>query len=152
PGGTPGAPGAGFPQGMDPTAMGQTDPAIQQERVSQAAQIGQSLGVEPGATRKVSPADQEAHAKRLEKADGNQLEALAKDPKFLAAASPQTKAKLMEKLQNSPCGGIGGAERGQMALDLLKSCKSKDEYDQMVNSLGGKKKVEDLLKDGNIRK
>jgi hypothetical protein len=76
---------------------------------------------------------------------------MTKDPKFLEAASPQTKAKLLEKLQNFPFGGMAG-ERGKMALDLLKSCKTKDEYDQMVNALGGKKKVEDLFRDGDVKK
>jgi hypothetical protein len=39
---------------MDPSLGMGTDPALQQQRVAQAQQLGQSLGLEPGVTRKVS--------------------------------------------------------------------------------------------------
>jgi hypothetical protein len=126
------------------------------EFMQEAAELGRSPALPGAAARaaggeQLSPARTTEVTESIEKANGQQAAQMAKDPNVLAKASPKDKAKLFDKLQNNTFGGIHGEQQGRLALDILKSCKTKEEYDQVVQKLGGPQRVQQYIHDPKIK-
>lgn len=105
-------------------------------RLSQCAQKNNVPGL--GYTQS---AEQVAkNAEKIEKADGDKTVELSKDAELLRNASPEQKIKMIKELGK---GFDGHDDKKCMAIDrILSSCRSKAEFDRVLDGAGGK----DLLK------
>jgi hypothetical protein len=126
-------------------------PVAGQSLVSTAQQLAQG-GALGGAAPSTQPSEsgpsaeaQAAASEKIAKTGGDEAIKLAKDGSFVAGLTPAQKAELFKKLPKG--GGMydskdqlhGGA--AEAAQSLLGSCKTKAEYDEVLNLLGGKDSV-----------
>ena len=82
-------------------------------------------------------------AARINAADDDAAVAIARDPRAMELATPQQKAALAKKLM----GGHTNAEEEAALKNILLSCKSGDELEQVVQMSGGWEEVADELDD-----
>lgn len=108
------------------------------DRLSQSAQKNNVAGL--GYTQS---AEQVAkNAEKIEKADGDKTVELSKDAELLRNASPEQKIKMIKELGK---GFDGHDDKKCMAIDrILSSCRSKAEFDQVLNGAGGKDLLQHL--------
>jgi hypothetical protein len=133
----------------------------QEERLSQARQLAQEGGIGPGPrtpeTKAAGAASQDSAtpagasgAKSAATAAGKPphralppLE-LAKDKAALEQASDEEKAKAIHAILNRSGPRLSPEER-MAAVNILKSCKSKQEYDKVVQMAGGWDEVSKIV-------
>lgn len=83
-----------------------------------------------------------AYFERIEKArkDDDAAEALAKDPKAMALASNDDKAAMVRRLIK----GHTTDPQDRAMVDILESCTSKEDFEEVMNKAGGKDVVDEM--------
>lgn len=89
------------------------------------------------------PAEQlSKYAEQIEKADGDKTTELAKDTELLKNATPEQKIKMVNELGK---GFDGHDDKKSIAIDrILSSCKTKAEFDKVLDGAGGKEMLKQL--------
>ncbi|MBI1786274.1 MAG: hypothetical protein HYR60_01830 [Acidobacteria bacterium] len=126
--------------------------AGRQERAEKAKQIQESGALGAGASPKpkepaVSEAEKKAYDAAIAGANDDKAVALSRDPKAMAAASPEQKARLIKVLM----AGHTTDEEDRAIVQILKSCTSKAEYEKVAELAGGKKAISDELDDKSAK-
>lgn len=108
------------------------------DRLSQVAQKNNM----PGLGNTVSSAQLSKYAEQIEKADGDKTTELAKDTELLKNATPEQKTKMINELGK---GFDGHDDKKSIAIDrILSSCKTKAEFDKVLDASGGKEMLKKL--------
>jgi hypothetical protein len=148
-------PGTQWKPPAPPVATPQTGSAGeagQQQRAAEAKQILNDGALGAGETPKpkepvVTEAEKKAYDAAIARADDDASVRLSRDPKAMAAASPEQKAKLIRELMD----GHTTDEEDCAIVKILESCTSKAEYDKVLAAAGGKNKVFKELDDDGAK-
>jgi hypothetical protein len=106
--------------------------AQHKDRLTQTAQKNQM----PDQGFTLSAEQLSKNAEKIEKADGDKTVELSKDTELLRNASPEQKIKMIKELGK---GFDGHDDKKCIAIDrILSSCKSKAEFDKVLDGAGGK--------------
>jgi hypothetical protein len=96
------------------------------------------------AAQNMTPEEIKSYQNRINKAmkkdDDNKVVALAKDPKAMAVATPDQKARMIRQLIR----GWTKNKEDQAMYDIAASCTTKEEFEEVMNKAGGKKVVDEM--------
>jgi hypothetical protein len=151
--GRPGQEPLGYPEGFvskvgrekgesAPQKSGASSPEDRAKRMEEAKQLKESggLGAAKSDKPKLSEAEQKSFDAGIAAADDDAAVAMSNNPKALAAATPEQKAKLIRELMS---GSTTDGEDRAIAR-ILQSCTSKAEFDQVIAQAGGHTVFEEL--------